>query len=142
MSGIRKIIGHSLQDGKGPHLALPAGFTPLRLTLVEMNSEVEIVSPIAIVGRQTDVDLRLAFADVSRRHCQFVFEDGLWRVIDLRSLNGVFVNNQRVVDVPIYAGDQVRVGCVNMLVLAATIVQHVQHEHDKLQQIADALPAA
>ena len=92
---------------------------------------------MAIVGRHTDVDLRLAFADVSRRHCQFLFDNGVWRVLDLNSLNGVFVNNQHVLDVPLYAGDQVRVGCVTMLVLAGT---PLKDDNEKLRQIADVLP--
>jgi pSer/pThr/pTyr-binding forkhead associated (FHA) protein len=137
MMQTRKIIGHPPQDGQGPHLALPAGFTPLRLTLEGLSLDVEVNCPVAIVGRHTDVDLRLAFADISRRHCSFVFDEGAWRLHDLNSLNGVYVNNQRVVDMPLYAGDHVRVGCVNMLVLAAT---PVNAEQAKLQQIADVLP--
>ena len=138
MSEIRRIIGHPPHEGQGSHLTLFTGFTPLRLTLEGLNTEIEIVSPMAIVGRHTDADLRLAFADVSRRHCEFLFDDGVWHVLDLKSLNGVFVNNQRVLDMPLYAGDHVRVGCVTMLVLAATMVRD---EHVKLRQIADALPS-
>jgi pSer/pThr/pTyr-binding forkhead associated (FHA) protein len=138
MCETRKIIGHPAQDGQGPHLALSTGVTPLRLMIETLNAEIEIVNMVVIVGRHTDVDLRLAFADVSRRHCQFLFEAGVWRVVDLKSLNGVFVNNQRVTDMPLYSGDHVRIGCVTMLVVAATPVL----EDDKLQQIAAALPAA
>lgn len=138
MTETRKIIGHPCQDGQGPHLAFPAGFTPLRMVLQGLEMEVEVNCPSAVVGRHTDVDFRLAFADISRRHCQFLYESGVWRVLDLNSLNGVFVNNQRVVDVPLYVGDQVRIGCVTMLVVAATAVHD---EHAKLKQIADALPS-
>ena len=137
MTDTRKIIGHPRQDGQGPHLALPANFTPLRLTLQGLDFDVEVSCPVAIVGRHTDVDLRLAFADISRRHCQFLFDNGVWRVIDLHSLNGVFVNNQRVLDMPLYAGDHIRIGCVTMLVLAGT---PVRDENTVLRQIEDVLP--
>jgi pSer/pThr/pTyr-binding forkhead associated (FHA) protein len=138
MSETRKIIGHPSQDGQGPHLALPMGFTPLRLTLETLDTDIEVVTTVAIVGRHTDVDLRFAFADVSRRHCQFVFDGGVWRVVDLKSLNGVYVNNQRITDMPLYAGDHVRVGCVTILVVSASPVR----QECKLQQIAAVLPAA
>lgn len=138
MNEVRKIIGHPRQEGQGPHLALPAGFSALRLCLEGLDTEVEVVSPVAIVGRHTDVDLRLAFPDISRRHCQLLYDHGVWRVVDLKSLNGVYVNNQRVLDMPLYAGDHLRVGCVTILVLAAT---PVRGGNEKLKQIADVLPA-
>ncbi len=140
MTEEREIIGHARHANQGPHLAVPPGFTPLRLRVATPGKEVEIVCPVAIVGRHTDVDLRIAYPDVSRRHCEFVFEAGVWRVHDLNSLNGVYINNMRTIEGPLYAGDEIRIGNATMLVLAGTPIPG-DDENEKLRQIADALPS-
>src|SRR5262245_16447510 len=74
----------------------PMGFVPLKLMLVPSSMTVELTKPDQLMGRHSSADIRLPLADVSRKHCQFFFADAGWRVRDLDSLNGVFVNNQRV----------------------------------------------
>lgn len=138
MSEKRTIFCHGRHDIHKPHLAVPSGFSPLRMRVEGGGMEVEVTCPVASVGRHTDSDLRLGFADVSRHHCQFVFESGVWRVFDLRSLNGIYVNNRRTAEATLFEGDLVRIGCVTLLVLAATPAPEKAHE--KLRQIVDVLP--
>ncbi len=138
MAETRQIIAHPRHPGQGPHLALPAGFPPLRLCIEALRTEIEVTALAASVGRHSDADLRLAFPDVSRKHCRFAFDNGVWRVFDLHSLNGIYVNNVRISETILYAGDHVRIGSVTLLVLAATPVRDANNE--KLRQIADALP--
>lgn len=52
-------------------------------------------SPIRF-GRILDNDIVLPFDSVSRHHCELHFKDGTWTLQDLKSLNGVQVNGQRV----------------------------------------------
>jgi hypothetical protein len=137
MAETRMIVGHAQHGAPGPHFELPAGFVPLRMCIEGADLHVEVTVPIAIVGRHTEADLRLDFSDVSRRHCRLAFEYGLWRIQDLKSMNGVFVNNQSVLDAPLYTGDLVKIGCVKLLVEAGTPLTSAT---DKLRQIADALP--
>jgi pSer/pThr/pTyr-binding forkhead associated (FHA) protein len=103
--------GHPLQ---GPHKDLgqdlPLGFIPLRLLLLPGGLPIELTRPDMLVGRHSDADIRLALPDVSRRHCRFVFQHGQWKVIDLNSLNGVFVNDERMQEATLYNGDEVRLG--------------------------------
>jgi pSer/pThr/pTyr-binding forkhead associated (FHA) protein len=47
--------------------------------------------------------------DVSRRHCRFVFHDDVWTLVDLNSTNGTYVNNVRVSEVDLRAGDLIRI---------------------------------
>ena len=62
------------------------------------------------IGRSLSADLRFDDATVSRRHALVVNqEDGL-RVLDDRSLNGVFVNGRRVEWSPLRDGDEIAVG--------------------------------
>ncbi len=99
---------HALQ---GPHKEpFPAGFVPLRLLLLPGGLSIELARPDMLLGRHSSADIRLALPDVSRRHCRFVFEHGSWKVIDLKSLNGVFVNGERMHEAVLYEGDQLRLG--------------------------------
>ena len=104
-------VAHGLQ---GPHDKV-ATFTPLRLRLPD-GAPLEVKRSRAVLGRHSEADVRLAFADVSRRHCLVAFEMGQWRVYDLDSLNGVYVNDERIVEAALYAGDVLRLGDVPLTV--------------------------
>jgi pSer/pThr/pTyr-binding forkhead associated (FHA) protein len=92
----------------------PAGFRPLRLTQIPGGFVLDLTRPNLVCGRHSEADLRLPLADVSRRHCRFEFTAGGWQVTDLGSLNGVYVNGQRVTHAPLAEGDVLRVGGVNL----------------------------
>jgi pSer/pThr/pTyr-binding forkhead associated (FHA) protein len=94
----------------GPAPIVPADFKPLTLVLVPTGVRVEINKPDMLVGRHSEADVRLPLADVSRRHCRFVYLTTGWQVVDLNSLNGVFVNNKRVERSHIRHGDRIRIG--------------------------------
>jgi len=85
-------------------------FAPLQLVLVPTGLSVELTKTDQIVGRHSTADVRLPLGDVSRRHCRFVFAAGLWKVIDLDSMNGVYVNDERVKEVVLKHGDRIRIG--------------------------------
>ena len=62
------------------------------------------------IGRSLAADIRFDDPTVSRRHALIVRQpDGL-RVLDDRSLNGVFVNGERVEWRPLNDGDEILVG--------------------------------
>jgi pSer/pThr/pTyr-binding forkhead associated (FHA) protein len=77
----------------------------LRLILQPSGSTMTLNRSGAILGRHSNADLRLSLPDISRRHCQFVYVDNAWHVIDLNSLNGVAVNGERVTDVVLHDRD-------------------------------------
>ncbi|MEA2392049.1 MAG: hypothetical protein QOK31_2158 [Solirubrobacteraceae bacterium] len=62
------------------------------------------------VGRSLAADVRFDDPTVSRRHALIVRQPDGVRVLDDRSLNGVFVNGERVEWSPLTDGDQVLVG--------------------------------
>ena len=67
---------------------------------------------LAFIGRGRDCDCVLGDASVSRRHALLTFETGEWRLRDLGSLNGTYVNGCRVVDEAVVRpGDDVAFGC-------------------------------
>ena len=70
----------------------------------------EITTPLVILGRGTDCDLRLVDPGVSRHHAEIRVEDGEVVLVDLGSTNGTFVNGQPVRRVPLSDGTRVTLG--------------------------------
>ena len=62
------------------------------------------------IGRSLAADVRFDDATVSRRHALVVHQADGTRVLDDRSLNGVYVNGRRVEWSPLTDGDQIVVG--------------------------------
>ncbi|MGI8802801.1 MAG: FHA domain-containing protein [Solirubrobacteraceae bacterium] len=62
------------------------------------------------IGRSLAANLRFDDPTVSRRHALVVREGSLLRVLDDRSLNGVFVNGKRVESSLLSDGDEIVVG--------------------------------
>ncbi len=70
------------------------------------------------IGRSLTADLRLDDPSVSRRHALIVAEPGRpLRVLDDRSLNGVFVNGETVEWAPLHDGDELAIGRHSIYVL-------------------------
>jgi predicted RNA-binding Zn-ribbon protein involved in translation (DUF1610 family) len=70
------------------------------------------------IGRSVAADVRLDDPSVSRRHALVVAEPGKeLRVLDDRSLNGVFVNGETVEWGPLADGDELTVGRYSLFVL-------------------------
>src|SRR3954447_437686 len=62
------------------------------------------------IGRSLSADLRFEDPTVSRRHAVLVAEEEGVRVLDDRSLNGVFVNGERIVSQLLADGDEIVIG--------------------------------
>jgi predicted RNA-binding Zn-ribbon protein involved in translation (DUF1610 family) len=70
------------------------------------------------IGRSPNADLRLDDPSVSRRHALVVAEPGKpMRVLDDRSLNGVFLNGETVEFAPLGDGDELAIGHYSLYVL-------------------------
>src|SRR5947209_10480206 len=108
----REAEGLPVQGPYGPRAGeeLPPDFVPLRLVIQPGGVAIELGRPDLLAGRHSAADVRLPLPDVSRRHCRFLFVEGCWQVVDLNSLNGVFVNDEPVLQAPLRQGDLVRIG--------------------------------
>jgi two-component system, NtrC family, sensor kinase len=66
-------------------------------------------SPVAL-GRDDSNAIRLHDTEVSRRHAELRLDNGAYRVLDLSSANGTFVNDQRVDQIVLSSGDRMQLG--------------------------------
>lgn len=62
------------------------------------------------IGRDPGNDVVLDEPDISLEHARIVRGGGEWRVVDLRSTNGVFINGKRVQQGALQYGDHVAFG--------------------------------
>jgi pSer/pThr/pTyr-binding forkhead associated (FHA) protein len=65
------------------------------------------------IGRSPASDIVLDDASVSRRHAVIVHRGGRAMILDDRSLNGVFVNGERVGEAVLSDGDGIAIGHVS-----------------------------
>src|SRR5687767_2813132 len=71
------------------------------------------------VGRGLSADVRLDDATVSRKHAVIVRRSEAVVVLDDRSMNGVWVNGERITESPLEDGDEIMLGRVAMHFRAA-----------------------
>jgi pilus assembly protein CpaF len=72
--------------------------------------------PQAILGRAKGNTVRIPSAEVSRRHCRLILQDGLVTVEDLDSINGTFLNGRRIKEAEVVRpGDGLDVGPVHFV---------------------------
>ena len=69
------------------------------------------------VGRHPDSDIFLDDITVSRRHAEFVHTGGKYRVKDVGSLNGTYLNRERIDDASLSSGDEVQIGKFKLVFL-------------------------
>ncbi|HZK05246.1 MAG TPA: FHA domain-containing protein [Actinomycetaceae bacterium] len=67
-------------------------------------------APRTTAGRHPNSDIFLDDVTVSRKHAEFLAHEGGHMVRDVGSLNGTYINRERVDSAVLRAGDEVQVG--------------------------------
>jgi hypothetical protein len=67
-------------------------------------------SDLTLVGRHPESDIFLDDVTVSRRHAEFYRQGGRFTVRDVGSLNGTYVNRERIEEANLNDGDEVQIG--------------------------------
>jgi signal transduction histidine kinase/pSer/pThr/pTyr-binding forkhead associated (FHA) protein len=75
----------------------------------------ELKSKPMALGRDQSNPIRLHDTEVSRRHAEVRPTDDSYRIIDLGSANGTFVNGQPIDQAPLRSGDRLQLGQTVML---------------------------
>lgn len=91
--------------------ALPAG-SALLIVQRGPNSGARFLldQSVTNAGRSSSSDIFLDDVTVSRKHCQFIADQGGHLVRDSGALNGTYVNRERVDQSHLHAGDEVQIG--------------------------------
>lgn len=95
-------------------LAILVGLTePVRGTLFELDREGG--KKKWEIGRGEDVDINIDDTSVSGRHAQLIHEKGRWKIVNMMSVNGTFVNGRKVLSAYLKARDVIRAGGVELV---------------------------
>ena len=90
----------------------------------------QIDRPVASIGRGEQSDVRLRDESVSSAHATLLRKADTWYVVDLRSVNGTFVDGYGVAgERELHTGATLRVGAVEMLF--RSYVGGVEERHDR-----------
>ena len=79
--------------------------------------EIAVRSPVLTIGKGSQNDIVLADDSISTSHARLEYATGYWRLTDLGSTNGTYVDNARLapnVPTPVTYGAQVRFGGVRL----------------------------
>jgi signal transduction histidine kinase len=90
----------------------PGGIVPRLIVIkgADEGKQYDLTEPVIGVGRDGSNRLRLSDTEVSRRHAEFRQTQDGYRLVDIGSANGTFVNNTAVKDVLLQSGDHVQIG--------------------------------
>jgi FHA domain/zinc-ribbon domain len=72
------------------------------------------------IGRHPESDIFLDDITVSRRHAEIKRDGGSFSLNDVGSLNGTYVNRERVEDAELHSGDEIQVGKFKLVFLAGS----------------------
>lgn len=99
---------------------LPAGVGMLVVTRgPNSGSRFALDEPLVTAGRHPDSVIFLDDITVSRRHAEVrQLEGGGYQVTDVGSLNGTYLNRQRVEEAVLHDGDELQIGTFKLLFLA------------------------
>ncbi len=101
----------ALQPGKGMLVVTRGPNTGLQFRLDR---------PVTSVGRHPLSDIFLDDITVSRRHAEFLRENGKFHVIDRGSRNNIYVNREPVDSAVLANGDEIQIGNFRLVFLAGT----------------------
>ena len=79
---------------------------------------------VVTAGRSSDAEIFLDDVTVSRKHATFLARGGGYVVRDSGSLNGTYVNRERIDEAPLHQGDEVQIGKFRLVYYSSGAAQH------------------
>jgi two-component system NtrC family sensor kinase len=82
----------------------------------DQGERLEISSKVVRIGRDSNNDLQLHDSEVSRFHTELQPEGDGFKVVDLGSSNGTFLNGERITSAALSSGDRVQLGKTHIVI--------------------------
>ncbi len=108
----------------------------------EIGKRVELDGEELVIGRGSDVDITIDRDSVSRRHAKIVQMGSRYRLIDLGSTNGTYVNDEPISERNLSDGDLVKIGNAIYKFLSGGNVEAAYYEEIYKLTIFDGLTQA
>jgi pSer/pThr/pTyr-binding forkhead associated (FHA) protein len=110
-------------DGVERDIDVSAGELPSDLGVLVVKrghnagSRFTLTRPVTTAGRHPESDIFLDDVTVSRRHVEIVTGPDGFRVRDVGSLNGTYLNRERIDEAPLANGDELQIGKFKLVFL-------------------------
>ncbi len=121
-----KLIPVTAPDPAEEELAVPSGDVPAGQGVLVVKrgpnagSRFVLEGTAVTAGRSPDSDIFLDDVTVSRRHASFVPSGSTYEVRDVGSLNGTYLNRERIDSAPLSNGDEVQIGKFRLVFLSGS----------------------
>ncbi len=76
----------------------------------QAGAAMSLAADVTRLGRATDGEISLDDITVSRRHAEIIRTGQSYQVRDSGSLNGTYVNSERIDEAPLVQGDELQIG--------------------------------
>ncbi len=80
-------------------------------------SRFSLAAGTTTIGRHPDSDIFLDDVTVSRRHAEIKHDGGTFTVSDVGSLNGTYLNRERIEQAEMHSGDELQIGKFRLVFL-------------------------
>jgi hypothetical protein len=121
LTGIEALDDHAEEDGFATDAAVEALPADAALLVVKRGpnagSRFLLDKPSTTAGRHPESDIFLDDVTVSRRHAAFEREGDEFVVRDVGSLNGTYLNRERIDEAALASGDEVQIGKFRLVFL-------------------------
>ncbi|HZM40178.1 MAG TPA: FHA domain-containing protein [Acidimicrobiales bacterium] len=110
--------GESYEDVSVNYGEVPAGTGILVVKRgPNIGSRFALEKDVIHAGRHPESDIFLDDVTVSRRHAEIIRDDSGYHVRDAGSLNGTYLNRERVDSAPLADGDELQIGTFKLVFL-------------------------
>lgn len=89
----------------------------IRLLDDENPVELELTDDVITIGRTPNNSIQVMDPSASKEHAQVVSDAEGWRLVDVGSRNGTFVNGERCRSYRLAGGDRIRIGQTEMIII-------------------------
>ncbi len=103
-------------------------------------SQFHVLQPRTVVGRDPVCDLTIDSNLLSRRHTELIIEDDHLKVIDLGSVNGTFVNGERIEEADAWPGDELRFDRQSFIVIGPSPSKAPPNESSEDKTVVRGFP--
>lgn len=138
--GTQTTLDMDLSDALPPPKVEGSGACLIQIHPIVGRCGVQYLADKTMIGRDQAADFCIVAESVSRQHASIERQpDGQYRLTDLNSTNGTFVNDVRVREWDLEPGDIVRCGGAILKVLSASDLEAHYHEVAYMMMTHDSL---
>jgi pSer/pThr/pTyr-binding forkhead associated (FHA) protein len=101
-----------------PHLIIITPSSPQQVLELEPAGGEE--ADVWEIGREESCQIAIPDASVSARHAQLIHQNGRWRLVNLVSANGIYVNGKKRLTAFLDDGDKIKLGMASLIFKAGS----------------------